>query len=419
MAHAGAATGATGGPPAPRILALEASFYNPPNFRQIINRYPAETPGVELKWWPLGGKLPQGTTWAIQHAAGETPPKVFFDIMAALRALNFDPQTLLPGLYPGYVSGGRVFGLPYTLSPWGVVYNKAAATAAGVAVSRPWSLSDFEHACVLLQSWVTREGRATVIGSVLPPLVGQWQVPHSYTWPGVFAGSPRLWMAFVAGFGGSPFGDGGFDVTGDAAMQAFVTLGDWQRRFGAPLDPSPRTWKLANQIHQATALQFGFPWSVGYTGANGFMPFPALPARQPVPVVSSGVSLWAEEPPPAAQLQLAVSFMLWLLRPAQQAALGTAGNPPVLADPLAQAAFWNAGIASYPPVVGPATAGLWKRFVDPLAGIPPGAPVGKVGAALAQYGAGDLQDLRSALRQAEDDLNAWWAGQQAAAPAGA
>lgn len=152
-----------------------------------------------------------GARWQISAAAPFKLPAAgtFAPFEPALREVNFEASTLIPGALDAFAGKGGHYAIPGYAGPWAVQYDTAVFQQLGLpSPAADWSIDDFEGTCAVITAAIGR-GRVPHLQAALPPLVG------TYPWPPAPPGSKiqlrafgqfndaDLWGAFVIGFGGT------------------------------------------------------------------------------------------------------------------------------------------------------------------------------------------------------------------------
>lgn len=214
-------------------VGLSMAFSDPGLVAAVKQALPKAVSGIEvfdtvlpptnsaLRWWLVSADH----LAALGNAVNLGP---------ALQQINFNPGTLLPGT-SAYVreSTTAVQVMPNYLQPLVVRYNADAFDAAGLTMPSPtWTLEDFETACAALDGAI-QAGRLKALGVdlVLYPMLDQ---PVGFgSWAQATLGSPLLWEAFVAGYGGAVAS--GTQVRWDSggALEGVTHLLELFRRYGA------------------------------------------------------------------------------------------------------------------------------------------------------------------------------------------
>jgi len=385
---------------------------------------PAVVPIVARQTAPLrrSGKMPP---WAVQWAYTNPPeivPASPHPLNLALRLLNFDPASLVPGALEAFSAAGQVNAMPISAEPYGLLYQPAVFAAAGVAPPTPdWTFEDLAGACAAIQLVVPQLAGLGIYGP-LPPLVGQASIPV------VFRNGGRsehfefqvegtlndglLIQAFAAGYGGWLAQGGSYDFTNSGAVRGLTALANLARQYGAPAGDLPHSLSAQNSFRNGAAMDFGL-YAQGAGSRWRVSRLPRLPLLPVVPAQLTGIRLaWetstgristtgTHEAPDQAVMAL-VQYALWQYG---QVRATPAGNlpAPVLADAALQAAYWSAPLRKNSG--GPGTAD-WPHYLFLYQGWPPVPkldPIGMLYAAVSQAASGG--DLVSALTAAEGTLN--------------
>jgi ABC-type glycerol-3-phosphate transport system substrate-binding protein len=330
---------------------------------------------------------------------------------SALRPLNFDPNTLLPGSVQAFTGADGTDALPTTVAPWCVAWRTDAFQAAGLPDPDPhWTLDAFETACAAIQK-VATAGKVRGLAAVLAPMVGDvYKITDTSTHTTQFlSGSlsgQGLWVGFARGFGGGVIDKGRFVLSDPATIAGLGRLVDIAARYGLP--PA----KVPTQVHGIPALFDLFamdfvPYRPGLAPTYGdrwrFARLPQFPVASVIPTLLTGAGLSAPPRMPAdvigPYVTAAADFLTWSYSSDAQAMLSAAGIAPVLADANTQARFWTRSSANAQAV------GDWRHFINYAEGWPAYPPRQIMGDTLSQA-VQTPASLGAILVQAEQKMNA-------------
>lgn len=327
---------------------------------------------------PFGAAAAQPPLIINPASEGVWSPSGMEPLTGALQTLNFNPSILLPDSVAVFTAGGQIYALPTSLSPWCVRWRTDTFEAAGLAPPDPhWTLEDFQGACAALQK-VVRAGKVPGLAAVLGSMLGgQYRMTDASEhatdfWEGsIFQAG--LWEGFALGFGGTLVETGRFTLTGTGTLTGLSRLVQLAADYALPPAKVPTT--IAEPRGPGRPVRDGVHALLGGWVSPGqgvgYARLPAFPARPVIPTVFTGSGLYAplDRPPSTAAAiapypAAAAQFLVWTYGPQAQSVLAAQGSPPVLADPAAQAAFWN-GPARQASAVGDAA-----HFVNYAAGWP-------------------------------------------------
>lgn len=380
----------------------------------LSQQYHALRPDVTVTWtgWN-GGRVDKWAVFPLIGAGGVVGPGLdVVDLGPALRARNAEAPSFLPGALESFTVAGSVSALPLTLSPQGIRYNPAAFASLGVSPSPDWTMGDFEKACATVKAALAA-GKLQGVSGVLPLLMGIWCPGRPGTARTCIQGlleASTNWLPIVQGLGGWVYRDGSFDLTNTGAVEAFFTMIDWHRRYGAPSGISFDDTKEMFQFVQSSAMGFWPDGTPGPAATAKFAPFFGMPHASPIGVRVTGIGIATQTAanifPPDEQISAFVDFMLWLYRPEQQRLMAGSGVAPMINDAALQDGFWTNGYR-YPGVVPP---GGWRRFAPTDLGLPVGAPLDKVvSPVFAKYAdpQADVHGLQADLQAVTNSLSEW------------
>jgi ABC-type glycerol-3-phosphate transport system substrate-binding protein len=373
-------------PGAPIDLVVQAPFSDAPD---LLAQFNATQQGIRAMPWSrvvpiLLSEVVQGAQFQQQQAPNMIP------LTTALRDLNFDVKTLLPGGIDAFTVSGTLAALPTTLRPYCVAWRPDAFEAAGLQPpSVGWTLAEFEAACAALQQTIAA-ARVEGLVSVLGPMVGtEYTVTDTSTrGTEIISGSlsePGLWVAFALGFGGTVVAKNAFVVTDPGTVTGLSALVHLAAQYGmAPKLIPAQVDGIANFVN-LYAMDF-VSWDPGVTPLYGtkwrFARLPVFPVTPVIPTVFVGSGLSAPAGYPASAVSpyetAAARFLEWSYGSEAQALLGAAGVLPVISDVTVQESFWNHAPAEMQGI------GDWRHFIDYADGWPGYPPIAIVANALAQ-----------------------------------
>jgi len=339
----------------------------------------------------------------------------------ALRVLNFNPATLLPGGVEAFALSGRTLALPTTVRPWCVAWRTDAFQAAGLPDPDPqWTLDAFEAACAGLQH-AAAAGRVKGLAAALSPAVGQYRITdtshHSIQFLSGTLTEEGLWEGFALGFGGAVIDRGRFVLTDPGTVAGLGRLVSIGARYGLPPAKVPAQVAGLSQLLDLYALDL-VPYGPDVTGLYDprwrFARFPRLPVVPVVPTLFMGAGLITQPRTTAGAVapyaNAAAEFLVWSSGSEAQALLTGAGVAPVSADAATQQRFWSAAPAKSRAV------GDWQHFVNYAEGWPAYPPTPIMADALTQAVQAP-STLGALLAGAEQKMNAAVATALNAAPA--
>ena len=305
---------------------------------------------------------------------------------AALAALNFNPNTIVPGAMEAYRYGSAQVGLPVAQAPIGIRWRRDVFRAAGLAAPTPdWTINDFVAACVEIKTMIPT-GRVRGLDGVLPPL-GMYGAKLKNGTFASFSGAlaePAWWIAFALGYGGDLVTRGRVRLNG-AAIRGLARLVDIARQFGdttvvyaqtAPMaDTFPLkyammfdVWASARGVDVAlTTPMYPPPGPVLTFGKNwAWARLPRFPLRAEITTVLDGEGLQpsAHAVYHESSLHTAVQSLVWLNRAQARPSLDAAGVPPVVTSTKVQKDFWSRQAPDDRQV------GEWSQFVPYASALP-------------------------------------------------
>ena len=305
---------------------------------------------------------------------------------AALAALNFNQNTIVPGAMEAFRYGSAQVGIPVAQSPIGIRWRRDVFRAAGLAAPTPdWTINDFVAACMEIKTMIPT-GRVRGLDGVLPPL-GVYAAKRKNGTLAQFSGAlaePAWWIAFALGYGGDLVTRGRVRLDG-AAIRGIAKLVDIAHRFGDRTVVDTQTAPMVDALPLKYAMMFDVwassrgvdvasttpmyppPGPVLTFGKNwAWARLPRFPLRAVITTVLDGEGL---QPSTHAghhesSLHTAVQSLVWLNRAQARPLLDAADVPPVVSSTKVQKDFWSRQ--------GPEDrqVGEWSQFVPYASALP-------------------------------------------------
>jgi len=348
---------------------------------------PKERPVQFVQQFAAGGVQPEAGE--LLSLSGGTQP-----LDPYLRARNWRPGALLPGLIDAYTQDATIYALPLLLELCVLVVHRDGVAAAGLpAPGTTLGAADLIH-------WAS--------AARLPASAAG--VPYAFVINGWEWVSSRVWGAFAAAYGGALQDGGQADLLGaqtKAGLRALVALLQ-QLKAGWSVPPPPPAVLVDLDIPEVPDAQ------------TAWYPFPAVGSQPVTPAYVQGAGVTAGRAGSEADADALVAFVLWLYEPAQQALLQAYGWPPVINAPdllrdwqrgsLLGAAVRSAWAGGAPGSLGSVVAAQsllpWELRGD--AGMPARRLVGTMIAEAARLGGGlpdaMITDVSQALRSAQSQV---------------
>lgn len=376
---------------------------------------------VDLRWSATPPSSPHIVELLAIPAVVRGTAKEFADLSLALRAQNFESNSLVAGAMSAWSWQGRVLAVPFSEVPWGIRWRKDVFAAAGLARPKPnWTFGDFAQTCGLVQK-VVRSGRIKGVTSTLGPITspaelankpGQKHVigPGGVGFPTAMQ-FPGLWQAFVLGFGGTIAKGGRFVLTDSQSELGLRALTDLVQEYSVSVSEMiaiPTNTPLSEWLSAVQNL-YGMTFDI-YPGSHlsgissewEWARMPRFPIQPVIPTVAQAIALQkgAASRPPESDSRLAAATAAlgtWLNAPE---AFELTKIPSARVDVASQSTFWSAPWSAQAAVLGD-----WRNFRDAFSGFPTLPSQDYVQQAVSEVLSGDV-DLQTALARANQRLNA-------------
>jgi ABC-type glycerol-3-phosphate transport system substrate-binding protein len=137
-----------------RTITFTALYGPESQYKNLIDEFEARNPDIDVRLLPLQGYSPnledlvgQADTILLGSAIPSTESQLFLDLAPLMATTGFAEAALWPGVLQGCQAGDQQKGLPVSLSPTLVFYNKDLFDQVGLAIPQAgWSWDDFRTA---------------------------------------------------------------------------------------------------------------------------------------------------------------------------------------------------------------------------------------------------------------------------------
>lgn len=193
----------------------------------LVEDFEAEYPYIDVVMDTAGGgqdygamlksRMNSGNEPAIFNVPGPTERELWLDY---LEPLNDQPwvDTAFAGTLDNITQDGNVYGQPYGLEGYGIIYNKGMFEQAGIDAASITSLSALEDAFATLEAQKDALGIETVLSYSVGDSAWWTAAYHTFNVPFAMQDEPLAYTATLT--------DGGTTIVGNPAMEGFVNLLD-------------------------------------------------------------------------------------------------------------------------------------------------------------------------------------------------
>ncbi|PRR77807.1 Multiple sugar-binding protein precursor [Clostridium liquoris] len=151
------------------------------------NEYMKEKPDVKINIETVGGGEDYGAALKAKFKSGKEPtifnvggPQDVEDWKGKLEDLTNEPWVgkVLPGMLDGVTMDGKVYGLPFSVEGYGLIYNKRIFQAAGIDGSKIDSYAKLEEAVKTIDSKI----KSGALKKDFPKLEAVFEFPAKEKW---------------------------------------------------------------------------------------------------------------------------------------------------------------------------------------------------------------------------------------------